>query len=163
MPTVKIASKIRELRKIHGMSQFELSIQADLSQLAIRGYERGTRKPDDTELAKIAAVFGMRAVDLYGRGETEVVTITRDKANELLDSPGETYEPRGLFVVCDVIGGKKVYTAIQNLDGTAETEEFTTERAAERWLQGHSVDPKWIYKGTPEKLKCLEEVGKCSN
>jgi transcriptional regulator with XRE-family HTH domain len=127
---VDIHEKVKELRKRTGMEQYEVSVEADISIGMARKIEQGPCRVTDKALKNIALAFGVRVVDLFNRAEIAVEDISREKADELLASKGDTYEPRGLFVVRDFVGGDEVFTAIQNLDGTAETEEFTRHRAA---------------------------------
>lgn len=75
-----------------------------------------------------------------------VVEISRKKMNKILDSPGETYEPRGLFLCVENVGGVAVYTAMRNIDGEGMTEDFTTHMAAVRWLHNFPVTERYIYK-----------------
>lgn len=75
-----------------------------------------------------------------------VVEISREKMDEILDSPGATYEPRGLFLSTECVGGVAVYTAMRNLNGEGLTEDFTTHVAAVRWLHNFPVTERYIYK-----------------
>lgn len=75
-----------------------------------------------------------------------VVEISRAEMDKILDSPGETYEPRGLFLSTECVGGVAVYTAMRNIDGEGLTEDFTTHMAAVRWLHNFPVTERYIYK-----------------
>lgn len=75
-----------------------------------------------------------------------VVEISREEMDKILDSPGETYEPRGLFLCTECVGGVAVYTAMRNIDGEGLTEDFTTHMAAVRWLHNFPVTERYIYK-----------------
>lgn len=75
-----------------------------------------------------------------------VVEISREEMDKILDSPGETYEPRGLFLCTERVGGVAVYTAMRNIDGEGLTEDFTTHMAAVRWLHNFPVTERYIYK-----------------
>lgn len=79
--------------------------------------------------------------------------ILRSALDKILDSPGETYEPRGLFICSDEVDGETVYTAVNNLGGDAITEEFTNRRSAVRWLHGNpvSADQYWRPKSKEQK------------
>lgn len=94
-----------------------------------------------------------------------VAEISREKMNEILDSPGETYEPRGLFLCTENVGGVAVYTAMRNTDGGGLTEDFTTHRAAVRWLHNFPVTEQYIYKPlTMDRVaKIVEEMQREQN
>lgn len=79
--------------------------------------------------------------------ETDYKMVSRRELNQILDSPGETYEPRGLFLCWDLVDDKDVWTAVNNIQGDAITEEFIDKRSAVRWLHGHAVAEKQKYRG----------------
>lgn len=155
---VDVSQKVKELRKAAKITQCELSIEADMSQTMVMKMEKGECRLSDKMLRNIARCFGVNMVDLFDRAEIEVEDISRAKADELLASTGDTYEPRGLFVVDDLVDGSRIYTAIQNLDGSAETEEFTTHRAAVNWLHGRNVGREYYY--MPDKAEKSDDVEK---
>lgn len=90
-----------------------------------------------------------------------VKEITRAEMDKILDSPGETYEPRGLFLCQEVIGGVDVYTAMRNIHGEGITEDFVTHTSAVRWLHGFSVSDRLLYKPltVAQVAKMLREQG----
>ena len=69
--------------------------------------------------------------------------LTRPELDEILNSPGEKYEPFGLFICCDKIDETDVWTAVDNSAGAAITEEFGSHNSAVRWL--HGLKAKNIY------------------
>lgn len=75
-----------------------------------------------------------------------VTEITRAEMDRILDSEGETYEPRGLFICQETVGGVLIYTAMRNIDGEGQTEDFVNRTVAVRWLHGLKTCDKWIYK-----------------
>lgn len=86
--------------------------------------------------------------------------VTRAYMDKILDSTGETYEPRGLFLCSEVIGGVTVYTAMRNLNGEGLTEDFISHLVAVRWLHGIPTSEKSIYKPlTVDRIsRILEEM-----
>lgn len=80
------------------------------------------------------------------RKRVSVTEITRAEMNKILDSEGETYEPRGLFLCQEAVGGVLIYTAMRNLDGEGLTEDFVNRSVAVRWLHGLKACDKWIYR-----------------
>lgn len=79
--------------------------------------------------------------------------ISREKLDEMLDSPGEKYEPRGLFICLDKVDGEWVYTAVNNRNGDALTDEFINKRSAVRWLHGHPVTDEQRYRPNPDMTR----------
>lgn len=71
------------------------------------------------------------------RNREKVTKITREQLDAMLDTDGDTYEPRGLFIVEEYVDGHMVYTAVNNKNGDALTEEFSVGRTATRWLHGY--------------------------
>lgn len=69
--------------------------------------------------------------------------ISREKLDEMLDSPGETYEPRGLFICLDKVDGEWVYTAEKRAKNLKQKLKGT-ELAAEIKVYGCSVRVKRI-------------------
>lgn len=69
----------------------------------------------------------------------DIELVSRKFLNRLLDSPGEKYEPLGKFIVLDIDedGGGVTWTAVDNSNGEAITEEFTKRGSATRWLHGY--------------------------
>jgi len=80
--------------------------------------------------------------------------ISRRKMDEMLDEPGVgvEYRPLGMFVCVEEVDGERVYTAMDNRDGQALTEDFITKRAAVRWLHGHPVAEEQIWKPKNERV-----------
>ena len=50
--------------------------------------------------------------------------LTRPELDEILNSPGEKYEPLGLYACPDDDNGTIIWTAVDNSTGDAWTEEF---------------------------------------
>lgn len=91
----------------------------------------------------------------------DIQWLTREEFNKILDSPGETYEPRGLFLCRDWLScGKFVWSAMRNMDGAGETEEFFERRSAIRWLHGHPVGEAQFYRepGSGKEKKEIERL-----
>ncbi len=89
--------------------------------------------------------------------------IKRESLDRMLDSPGATYEPRGLFICEEQIDGVLVYVAVNNLNGDALTDEFLNRRSAVRWLHGYPVTDEQRYmpvKKRNQTARRLEEIVK---
>lgn len=80
--------------------------------------------------------------------------ISREALDEMLNAPGVGvgYRPLGMFLCIDEIDGEWVYTAVDNRDGQALTEDFVTKRSAVRWLHGHPVADEQIWKPKNERV-----------
>ena len=59
-------NKIQEFRKLRGLSQAELAEKAGISEISIRKYEKGERRPKVETLSKIAMVLNVPITDLAG-------------------------------------------------------------------------------------------------
>jgi len=66
MAHTSIASRIRAFRKLKGLTQQELSDKVNISISVIGSIERGTRKPDERILSRIADVLGVSLDELVG-------------------------------------------------------------------------------------------------
>lgn len=73
------------------------------------------------------------------RSLEKVKRISRAELDAILNSEGDTYEPRGLFVVEEDVDGRMICTAVNNTNGDAVTEEFASRQPAVRWLHGYTV------------------------
>lgn len=60
----------------------------------------------------------------------DIKEITQEELTEII----ETYEPRGLFYMPDVIENRKVFLGIDNSTGEAWTEIFDTLEHCKNWL-----------------------------
>ena len=67
----------------------------------------------------------------------EILLRTRQWIDRLLDS--DDYEPRGKFICADEVDGEDVWVAVDNSNGEAITEEFTSRYAATTWLRGRRI------------------------
>ena len=66
--------RLRELRKISNMSQYELAARTKLSQQTISKYENGTREPDISTLKQLASIFNVTIDYLVGYNSTGSAT-----------------------------------------------------------------------------------------
>lgn len=70
----------------------------------------------------------------------DVQLISREYLDTILNSTGEKYEPFGKFICADIDDdGGVVWTAVDNSNGEARTEEFRKRGTATRWLHGYRV------------------------
>ena len=61
--------RLREIRKLSGLTMKELGIRIGVSESAISQYETGKRQPDYETLLKIADYFGVSVDYLLGKDE----------------------------------------------------------------------------------------------
>jgi len=66
MAHMSIARRVRAFRKLKGLTQCELSKRVDISIAVIGSIERGTRKPDERILGRIADELGVTIDELIG-------------------------------------------------------------------------------------------------
>ncbi len=67
-----IGSKIKELRKQSGMTQYELAKKLGISASAVGMYEQGRREPDNDMILRLCSVFGISADHLLGKCDEDV-------------------------------------------------------------------------------------------
>ena len=86
--------------------------------------------------------------------------VSREFLDRVLDSPGETYEPRGLFLCRQEIDGEEVWTAMRNENGEGLTEDFNSRKPAVRWLHGSGASEGafWRPKETGTGIKRIERA-----
>ena len=68
------AQRLKELRKLRGISQVALSSELGLSQQAVGKWETGRSTPDPAMLARIAAFFEVSTDYLLGRAQSAAST-----------------------------------------------------------------------------------------
>ncbi len=61
----KIGEKIRELRKLHGLSQMDLAEKLGLSFQQIQKYEKGLTRISVSRLSDISEIFGVDITDFF--------------------------------------------------------------------------------------------------
>ena len=124
----------------------ELSVATGIDAGTLSMIERGVSEPKLQTAWAIAKAMGIPLETLCEWDPKDIITINRNMLNDILDSDGATYEPRGLFICKDTVDGEDVYTALKNLDGSGETEEFKSRWSAAKWLQGHNVGKRCLYR-----------------
>ncbi len=73
-----LGTKIKELRKLNGMSQEYLAEQMDVSRQAISKWENDTAQPSSQNLYKLAQLFGVSAEELmHPNARVELVVNVR--------------------------------------------------------------------------------------
>ncbi len=65
--------RLKELRKLRGISQVKLAIDLNMSQNTISRYETGEREPGNLELIKIADYFNVSVDYLLCRTENPTI------------------------------------------------------------------------------------------
>jgi transcriptional regulator with XRE-family HTH domain len=64
--------RLRDLRRLRGLTQFDLAEMAKVSQSLISGYENGTRKATWKSLKPIAVALNVSIVDLFEGTEKDM-------------------------------------------------------------------------------------------
>ena len=70
--------------------------------------------------------------------EMPILDVSREFLMKLFDSEGEKYLPLGRFICEEEVGWATIYTAVDNVNGEAWTEEFGNRRQAVKWLNGNA-------------------------
>ena len=76
--TVKLNKRLKELRKLYGLTQEESARKLNISRSSINNYEAGTREPDYDTLIHIAKFYGVTVDYLIG--------YTNEYAKDMKDS-----------------------------------------------------------------------------
>ena len=81
---IKLGERIRELRKIKGISQLELAYDMDMSMNTISGIELGKISPKIETLRKIASKLDVEIGELFNFSHTTAKNkVTRKKIEEI--------------------------------------------------------------------------------
>lgn len=100
-------NRIRNLRKIKGINQIELSQLLNVSQQTISTYENGTRDPD-VEAAKFLANYFNVSID-YLLGETNIEVRYEEASNFIdtirdeLNTAGYDFSEKSAKEISDII------------------------------------------------------------
>lgn len=94
--------------------------------------------------------------------KSEYTRVSREFLDRVLDSPGESYEPRGLFLCRQEIDGEEVWTAMRNENGEGLTEDFKSRKPAVRWLHGYGASDGayWTPDKTKREVRKIEKITK---
>ena len=80
------SERIRELRKMRGMSQQDLANKLDLNKVAISQYERGVRRPSIDIVSALCDIFNVSSDFLLGEDDVTIRIVNTDEIKKL-DSP----------------------------------------------------------------------------
>lgn len=79
---MKLHEKIRFIRQLKGWSQEEVANQLEMSVNGYGSIERGETDVKLSRLEKIAAIFGMELLDLFGLNEKTIFKGTHNHNNQ---------------------------------------------------------------------------------
>ena len=86
------ADRIKLLRKQKDMTQTELSSRLGIDRTTLTKYESGERKPDITQLYKIADFFGVSIEYITGRSDSiDISSISLDELLNPLNNNSVTF------------------------------------------------------------------------
>ena len=80
-----VASSIRKIRKLHGMTQVDFAESLGLTEITIQCYENGRRKPNLNTLIKLEQLYGVTPMQLAG--------ISREPVLRQVEEPEQSSEP----------------------------------------------------------------------
>ncbi|WP_312644726.1 helix-turn-helix transcriptional regulator [Hydrogenoanaerobacterium sp.] len=108
-----LAERLKELRKIKGLTQSQLAQQLGVSASAVGMYEQGRREPDHETLAKLCGFFRVSSDFLLSTG----APAQQKDLNEIIESVREAIlEQEGLMfngVMVDPADSEKIIDAIK--------------------------------------------------
>lgn len=78
-------NKIQEYRKLNGLSQADLARRAGISEISVRKYEKGDRKPKIETLSKIADALGTPIYNLIDVDLYDVLAESPEVEDEIID------------------------------------------------------------------------------
>lgn len=81
---MQIGNKIKQLRKLSGMTQEQLAEKLNVSRQTVSKWESGGSAPDIESIVKVSKIFQLSLDDLLQEGET-VVTDKNDERITLED------------------------------------------------------------------------------
>lgn len=70
-PSAAFGLVLRDIRKLRGMSQEALALEADLQRNYISLIERGVNQPTITTIFKLAAALGVKPSEMIAKVEVE--------------------------------------------------------------------------------------------
>lgn len=77
------SERIRELRKMRGMSQQDLADKLDLNKVAISQYERGVRRPNIDIVSALCDIFNVSSDYLLGEDDMTIRIVNTDEIKKL--------------------------------------------------------------------------------
>ena len=77
------SERIRELRKMRGMSQQDLADKLDLNKVAISQYERGVRRPNIDIVSALCDIFNVSSDFLLGEDDMTIRIVNTDEIKKL--------------------------------------------------------------------------------
>lgn len=167
-PSDVFASKLKALRKQHGLTQTQFAKEFNVANGTIAMWESGKRKPDLDTLRRIADFFGVTADYLLG-ADTECGSKPASKpVGDYAPRLRELREKRGLTLdqVADALGLRNQYISNYEL-GKRRPDYDTLSKLADfyhvsiDYLLGHDKTAPETEGGlTPEEKFFMENVGK---
>lgn len=86
-----LAKRLKELRKIKGLTQEEAANKLDIARTTYSGYERGTSEPDLNMLHKMSAVFEVDLNSLAGGQKEDKVNLPEEVILDVIKKAEKEY------------------------------------------------------------------------
>jgi transcriptional regulator with XRE-family HTH domain len=120
-----VSERIKSCRKSANLTQVELADKSGISLMSIRRYEANKRKPNITQIEKIAAALYIKPFDLLG-AEYFDIEAGSEKVNQLAEGVKlldvvqeqhgqQTADTLGLLVELNPTGQEKAFDYISDL------------------------------------------------
>lgn len=81
-----IGKKLKQLRKLRGMTQEDVAERVNITRSTISNYEIGRRTPNLKDLSELAAVFGV-GLDYFGIAPIDESFDLISRARDIFESP----------------------------------------------------------------------------
>lgn len=97
---IYIGEKIKEYRKLKGLTQKELAKKIGMGDTTIANYEKGFRTPKKNTLFKLAKAFDISIDDLFPPIQTNIISLPlTNTAKAIADTVERLEEPRRVIVL----------------------------------------------------------------
>lgn len=113
---IKIANRLQELRKKHGLSQEELADKLNVSRQAVSKWERGDASPDTDNLIALAKIYNISIDELIkyevkkGHNNEEIIVQNSDDKNKNEIKNESELTPKQKLIT-GVVSGVTVFAA----------------------------------------------------
>lgn len=133
------SNRIKELRKMRGLTQQALADKLDVNKVTVSQYERGVRKPDINVVAALCDIFNVSSDYLLGKDDVTIRLVGKDGLNRL-DAP-KTRIP--------VLGCVAAGVPIDAIQDILDWEEISPEMALDGeyfalQIKGDSMAPRML-------------------
>ena len=135
---MEFKDRLRELRKVKGLTQSDLADAVKTTKQAISQYERGVRRPDFGTLESLCDYFNVSSDYILGKSDVTVRLVDSDGLKKLDD---QIIKALRIPVYGKVAAGYN-YEAIENVLGYEEIPSSWDGEYAALRVKGDSMEPR---------------------